>query len=158
MGADFKADGGQVFQPARVEGPRLVVDGNVECPLDPFGPQEVGQFEIGVVTVIPAGGYNPWIFRILHLIPMTAFRTLRGPRSLSQIKLRAGDGSVNSMFHYKLWTTSGHPAEPRRSLLFTGGLLGSALISHQRGFTPLQRIQSSDRWRGPSTPESPDDR
>ena len=74
MGADFKALGRQIFQLAVVEWTLPVVDRNVEGPLDSPGSQELGQFLIGVVPVIPAGGYNPGFLRAVQMIPKSVFK------------------------------------------------------------------------------------
>src|SRR5467141_2561598 len=82
VGADFKALGRQIFQLAVVEWPLPVVDRNVEGPLDSSGPQELGQFLIGVAAVIPAGGYYPGFLRAVQMIPKSALQTPRESSSM----------------------------------------------------------------------------
>jgi hypothetical protein len=43
--------------------------------LDSSGPQEFGKFLIGLVAVIPAGGYNPGFLRAVQMIPKSALQT-----------------------------------------------------------------------------------
>ena len=118
VGADFEALGRQIFQLAVVEKPLPVVDRNVEGPLDSSGPQELGQFLIGVIAVIPAGGNNPSFLRAVQMIPKSALQTRRELTTIGRLYYTMGSRLLTMCFIevspvVRKWTIT---RQPRKNL------------------------------------------